>query len=301
MARIDQQQNPSSIVNARSTRSNPGNMVTDSVTVDSLQSVARQVRRNIVRMLSKSQSGHPGGSLSAVELLVSLYFSILRHKPENPEWPDRDRFILSKGHATPVLYSILAEAGYFPREELLTFRQLGSRLQGHVDRDSTPGVEMSGGSLGMGLSFGLGVALAARLDEKDFNVFVMMGDGECEEGQVWEAAMAAAHFNLNRVTAVIDHNKIQNDGYVKDIMNVAPLAPKWEAFGWHTIEIDGHRFEEVLNAYHEAMKVQDRPSVIIAHTVKGKNISFMENNPDYHGKAPTIEQADQAIREIDES
>ena len=276
-------------------------MLTDNVTVKNLEAVAKQVRRNIVRMLTKSQSGHPGGSLSAVELLVALYFSLLKYDPDNPEWPDRDRLILSKGHATPVLYSVLAEAGYFPADELMTFRQLGSRLQGHVDRDSTPGVEMSGGSLGMGLSFGLGVALAARFDAKDFNVFVMMGDGECEEGLVWEAAMAAAHFNLNRVTAIIDHNKIQNDGYVKDIMNVAPLAPKWSAFGWHTIEINGHRFDEILDAYDEAMKTEDRPSVIIAHTVKGKSISFMENNPDYHGKAPTAEQAEQAIREIDES
>lgn len=266
--------------------------------LEQLREVARRMRRHILTMTAAAQSGHPGGSLSAVELVAALYFHVLRYRPQDPVWPDRDRFILSKGHATPLLYAALAEAGYLPVEELATFRTLGSRLQGHPDRRSTPGVEMSAGSLGMGLSYGLGTALAGRLDKKDYRVFVLLGDGENEEGQVWEAALAGAHFALDKVTAVIDHNKIQNDGFVADILQVAPLAPKWAAFGWRTIEIDGHDLAQVTAAYAEAGETKGRPTAIIAHTVKGKGVSFMENNPAFHGKAASPAELAQALAEI---
>ncbi len=268
------------------------------VDVARLEETARRMRRHIVTMTATAQSGHPGGSLSSVELVAALYFQVMRPRPQEPAWPDRDRFILSKGHATPVLYSALAEAGYFATDELSTFRKLGTRLQGHSDRRSTPGVEMSAGSLGMGLSYGLGMALAGRLDKKDYRVFALLGDGECEEGQVWEAALAGAHFGLDRVTAIIDHNRIQNDGFVADIMQVAPLAPKWAAFGWHTIEINGHDMTQVLSAYNEALETTTKPTAIIAHTVKGKGVSFMENNPAFHGKAATPDELKKALAEI---
>ncbi len=266
--------------------------------LSTLQEAARRVRRHIVQMIGKAGSGHPGGSLSAVEVLVALYFQVMRHRPQEPRWSDRDRFILSKGHAAPALYAVLAEAGYFPVEELGTLRQLGSRLQGHADMTKTPGVEMSAGSVGMGLSFGIGTALAARLDGKAHHTYIMLGDGECDEGQIWEAAMSAAHFKVDNLTAIVDRNDIQLTGWSRDVMDLEPLSEKWRAFGWHTIEIDGHDLSEVMAALGEAGGVRGRPAVIIAHTVKGKGVSFMENNPQFHGKAPSPEQVEQALKEI---
>ena len=269
-------------------------------TVEELEAIAREVRRHIVRMTAAAGSGHPGGSLSAVEILVALYWRVLRHNPRQLDWPDRDRFILSKGHASPVLYAVLAETGYFDRAELPTFRKLGSILQGHPDRNFTPGLEAQSGSLGQGLSVGIGMALAGRLDRRPYRVYVLLGDGECDEGQVWEAAMSAAHFKLDTITAIVDRNRIQNDGFVTDIMELEPFADKWRAFGWDVREIDGHSLEQVLAALEAAQQVRGRPGVIIAHTVKGKGVSFMENNPEFHGKAPTSEQLAIALDELAE-
>ena len=249
-------------------------------------------------MIAAAGSGHPGGSLSAAEIVTALYYKVMRHDPEQPQWPDRDRFILSKGHAAPVLYAVLAESGYFPIEELATLRKSGSRLQGHTDRTLTPGVEMSAGSLGMGLSFALGIALAARLDSQSYQVYVLLGDGECDEGEIWEAAMAAAHFEVDNLVAIVDYNKLQLSGWTKDIMNLEPFSHKWQAFGWEVCEIDGHDFEQILAAFENAARVDGRPTVIIAHTIKGKGVSFMENNVDFHGQAPTAEAAKLALEEL---
>ena len=273
-------------------------VATDSI--DQLTATARRVRRHIIEMVTEAQSGHPGGSLSAVEILCTLYFRVLRHDPERPDWPDRDRFILSKGHATPVLYAMLAEAGYFPVEELLSFRKLNSRLQGHSKIDTAPGVEMSAGSLGQGLSYSIGQCLAGRLDGKDYRVYCLLGDGECQEGQTWEALMCAPFYHLDNLVAIIDRNGIQNDWFVKETMDLEPLDAKLTAFGWHVIGADGHDFSSLSSAFDEAKTVRGKPAAIIARTVKGKGVSFMENNPDWHGKAPTKEQAQQALAEIGE-
>jgi transketolase len=267
--------------------------------IPQLEAKATVIRRHIVTMLAKAGSGHPGGSLSAVEILTTLYFKLLRYRPLEPRWPDRDRFVLSKGHAAPVLYAALAEAGYFPVEELSTLRKLGSRLQGHADSTSTPGVEMSSGAVGMGLSFGIGHALAARLDGKDYKTWVLLGDGECDEGQIWEAAAAAKHFKLRHLIAIVDRNRIQNDGFTKDIMDLEPFAEKWRAFGWEVMEIDGHNMGQVVEALEKAQAMsQHCLPLVIAHTVKGKGVRVMENNPDFHGKAPTPEQLEQALKEL---
>jgi transketolase len=267
------------------------------VSLDSLKSAALQMRRDILSTIAAAGSGHPGGSLSAVELLTSLYYTELRHDPSNPGWPDRDKFVLSKAHACPVLYVVLAHCGYFPKEELGTFRKINSRLQGHA-HTMTPGVEMSGGSLGQGLSFAVGAAMAGKLDGRSSRVFAMLGDGECDEGQVWEAAMSASHYRLDNLVAIVDRNGIQNDRFTSEVMNLEPLPDKWRSFGWHVIEIDGHSFPEVLNALDEARSIKDKPTVIIAATVKGKGVSFMENNPDFHGKAPSAEQLELAFKEL---
>lgn len=269
------------------------------LSVVQLKEMAKKLRRHVVTMIARAGSGHPGGSLSAADIITALYFRVLRYKPEDPRWPERDRFILSKGHAAPILYAALAEAGYFPVEELATLRRLDSRLQGHTDSNLTPGVEMSAGSLGMGLSFAIGVALAARLDSRAYRTYVLLSDGECEEGQTWEAALFAAHFKVDNLTAMIDFNGMQLSGWVRDIMNLEPLAQKWEAFGWHTIEIDGHDFDQILGALEAAEKVKGKPTVIIARTVKGKGVSFMENNVAFHGKAPTLEEAERALKELE--
>ncbi|MBI2855875.1 MAG: transketolase [Chloroflexi bacterium] len=265
---------------------------------DELTRIALEVRRDIVSMIAEAGSGHPGGSLSAVEILTSLYYKVMRHKPGDPHWPGRDRFILSKAHACPVLYVLLAHCGYFPRKELWTFRKLNSMLQGHA-HVMTPGVEMSGGSLGQGLSFGLGTALAARLDGRDSRVYVLLGDGECDEGQVWEAAMAAAHYKVDNLVAIIDRNGIQNDRWTREVMGLEPLAEKWRSFGWNTLEVDGHSFPSILDALEKARSVKGQPAAIVAATVKGKGVSFMENNPDFHGKAPNKEQLEQALKELE--
>jgi transketolase len=265
--------------------------------IDELKAMARELRRDIVQTIFTAGSGHPGGSLSELDILIALYFQVMRHDPANPQWPDRDRFILSKGHASPGLYAVLARAGYFPKEELSTFRKLNSRLQGHA-HPMTPGVEMNSGSLGMGLSFALGCALAARLDHKDYLVYVLLGDGECDEGQVWEAAMAAAHHKATNLIAFVDRNRIQNDRFTDDVMSLEPLAQKWRSFGWRVLETDGHDFGAVLAAIDKARRRRTRPTVIIAHTVKGKGVSFMENNPAFHGRAPNRQEFEQAMKEL---
>ena len=267
--------------------------------MEEMQEKTKTLRRHIITMTERAGSGHPGGSLSAVELVTALYFHVLRHDPQNPHWPDRDRFVLSKGHAAPVLYAALAESGYFPVAELLTLRQMGSRLQGHTHMITTPGVEMSAGALGQGLSFGIGNALAARLDGRDYRVYVLLGDGECNEGQVWEAAMAAAHHKLDNMVAIIDRNRLQIDGWCCDVMNTEPFPEKWRAFGWHTIEVDGHDLGQIIAALSEAKTIEGKPTAIIAHTTKGKGVSFMENKAEFHGTAPTSEQAEQALRELE--
>lgn len=264
-----------------------------------LQEIAKKLRRHVITMIATAGSGHPGGSLSAADIITALYFKVMRHDPKNPSWEDRDRFILSKGHAAPILYAALAECGYFPVEELLTLRKLGSRLQGHTDKTLTPGVEMSAGALGQGLSFGIGVALAGRLDSKDYRTYVLLGDGECDEGQVWEAAMSAAHFKIDNLVAIVDRNRLQLDGYCCDIMSSEPLSDKWHAFDWHVLEIDGHDMSQVLTALEKAKEIKGKPTAIIAHTIKGKGVSFMEFNIDFHGKAPTPEQTEKALKELE--
>ncbi len=266
--------------------------------VKRLEEKAKQVRRLIVKMLAKAGSGHPGGSLSSTDLISVLYFSVLRHNPKDPNWPDRDRFHMSKGHCCPLWYAVLAECGYFPADHLWTLRQFGSLLQGHPDR-RTPGINVASGSLGQGLSIGLGMSLAAKVDKKKYRVYVLMGDGEIQEGNIWEAAMAASHYKCSNLCAILDYNGFQIDGKTKDIMNLEPLLDKWKAFGWYTIEIDGHKIKDILQAYQEAESIKDRPSIIIAHTIKGKGVSFMENVVDFHGRAPTKEETEKALKELE--
>jgi len=266
---------------------------------EDLAAVCKRMRRDIVTMIGKAGSGHPGGSLSAVEIVVALYWKIMRHKSADPRWPDRDRFILSKGHAAPVLYAALAECGYFPCSELNTLRQIDSHLQGHADRTATPGVEMSSGSLGQGLSFAAGTALAGKLDKASWRVYALLSDGECDEGQTWEAAMAAPNYKLDNLTAIVDNTGLQLSGFTKDIMNSDPLHDKFKAFGWNVIEVaDGNNIDQVLAALKKAQGCKGKPTVIIAHTVKGKGVSFMENNVDFHGKAPNAEQLEKALKEL---
>jgi transketolase len=267
------------------------------VTINALETQARVIRRLIIEMLGKAGSGHPGGSLSSTDLITALYFSVLRHKPQEPAWPGRDRFHLSKGHCCPLLYAVLAERGYFPKEKLFTLRKLGSLLQGHPDR-RTPGIEVASGSLGQGLSVALGMSLAGKMDDKDYRVYCLMGDGEIQEGNVWEAAMAASHYKCDNLCAMIDYNGFQIDGKTCSIMNLEPLSAKWQAFGWHTIEINGHAMKEILAAYDEAKTVKGKPTIIIARTVKGKGVSFMENVCEFHGRAPTKDETEQALKEL---
>ena len=266
--------------------------------IKELENKAKQIRRLIIQMLAKAGSGHPGGSLSAADLITALYFSVLRHNPKDPAWPGRDRFHMSKGHCCPLWYAVLAESGYFAKEKLMTLRQLGSILQGHPDR-RTPGVDVASGSLGQGLSVGLGISLASKIDKKDSRVYVLIGDGETQEGNIWEAAMACAHYKCDNLCAMLDYNGFQIDGEIKDIMNLEPLSAKWQAFGWHTIEIDGHNMKEILAAYDEAKATLGQPSIIIARTIKGKGVSFMENVVDFHGRAPTKEEALIALKELE--
>jgi len=269
--------------------------------LSALRATATEIRRQIVEMLAEAASGHPGGSLSAVEIVTALYFGgYLRYDPKNPEWPDRDRFILSKGHGVPVQYAALALAGFFPVEELKTLRKIDSRLQGHPVLGTAPGIEASTGSLGQGLSIGLGMALAADLDGKDTRVFVLLGDGECQEGQVWEAAMSAGHHRPSNLIAIIDYNKFQLDGAIADILDLRPLADKWEAFGWSVREIDGHNIGDVMEALEWAVNAKG-PACIVANTIKGKGVSFMEGENAYHGVAPTEEELAKALGELDDT
>ncbi len=266
--------------------------------VDELKRIANHIRVEIIKMIGAAGSGHPGGSLSAVELLVALYFRVLRHDPQNPAWPDRDRFILSKGHGCPVLYATYAEAGYIDPALLATLRKLGSPLQGHPDKRMLPILEASTGSLGQGLSIGIGIALAARMDKKDYHTFVMIGDGESQEGQIWEAAMFAGYHKLANLTAIVDYNKQQLDDFTAKILDLEPLVEKWTSFGWNAVEIDGHDFKQVIPALEEARSATRKPTVIIAHTVKGKGVSFMENNIKWHGVAPKPEEVAAALKEL---
>lgn len=267
--------------------------------IDGLKEIAREIRRDIILMTAEAASGHPGGSLSAADIITALYFKVMRHDPRNPKWPERDRFVLSKGHAAPALYSALARSGYFPVEQLLTLRKMGSPLQGHPELKRLAGVEASTGSLGQGLSIGAGMALAGKMDRKDYRVYVMIGDGESEEGQIWEAAMSSAYYKLDNLTAIIDYNSQQLDGWVKDIMELEPIVDKWKGFGWHVEEIDGHDFHQILKAIDEAKAASGKPTAIIARTVKGKGVSFMENNIEFHGMAPTKEQKELALKELE--
>ena len=273
--------------------------------IKKLENTAKETRRSIIKMLFSAGSGHPGGSLSAADLVACLYFGsypdgepLLRYNPAKPDWPGRDRFHMSKGHCCPLWYAVLAKAGYFSVEELGKLRKLGSMLQGHPDR-RTPGVEVASGSLGQGLSVGLGMSLAGKIDKRDYRVYVLMGDGEIQEGNIWEAAMAAAHYKCNNLCAILDNNRFQIDGKIEEIMNLAPLSDKWRAFGWHVIEIDGHNIEEILCAYEEARNKNSRPTIIIASTIKGKGVSFMENVVDFHGRAPNAEETKIALKELE--
>lgn len=266
--------------------------------INELQKIAKEVRKDIVSMLTESGSGHPGGSLSAVEILTTLYFSEMNINNEDPHNMDRDRFVLSKGHAAPVLYSVLAERGYFNKEELMCLRKLGSMLQGHPNMNYVPGVDMSTGSLGQGISTAVGMAIAGKLDNKEYRVYSVLGDGELQEGQVWEAAMAAAQYKLDNLTAFVDYNSLQIDGKIQDVMSPDPIDEKFKAFGWHVINIDGHNFEAIINAINEAKNTKGKPTMIVAKTIKGKGVSFMEDEAGWHGSTPNKEQCDQALKEI---
>jgi transketolase len=266
--------------------------------LEELQEIAKRIRREIIVMIGAAKSGHPGGSLSAVEMVVELYFNRMRIDPRNPKWPDRDRFILSKGHACPVLYAAMAEVGYTPIDQLNTLRKLGSIYQGHPDMRFIPSLEASTGSLGEGLSLAIGMGLAARLDSRGYRTYAMFGDGEIQEGQIWEAAMAAPFHKADNLVAIVDNNRIQLDGFVADIMAIDPVAEKWRQFGWHTLEIAGNDFAAVQGALAEAAATKGKPTCIVAHTIKGKGVSFMENNPKFHGVAPTQDELKLALQEL---
>ena len=263
-----------------------------------LNEITNVIRKDIVSMICKSKSGHPGGSLSAVEILTALYFDQMNIDPTNPKMEDRDRFVLSKGHAAPALYATLAQRGYFAKEELNNLRQLGSMLQGHPDMKKVPGVEMSTGSLGQGFSVACGMAMAAKLDNAPWNVYALLGDGEVQEGIIWEAAMSAAHYKLDNMIAFLDYNGLQIDGEVESVMNINPIEDKFKTFGWNVITIDGHDFDQIFAALDMAKDTVDKPTLIIAKTIKGKGVSFMENQASWHGSAPSEEQLEQALSEL---
>lgn len=266
-----------------------------------LQRTALEVRKSILKSVHAAKSGHPGGSLSAADILTYLYFEEMDIDPENPRREDRDRFVLSKGHAAPVLYAVLAERGYFPKEDLMQLRKQGSYLQGHPDMKHIPGIDMSTGSLGQGISAAAGIALAEKLKGKDGRVYVMVGDGELQEGQVWEAAMLAGHRRLDNLVVIVDNNNLQIDGTVEEVNSPYPIDKKFEAFQFHTVAVDGHDFEDIRKAFHEACSTKGRPTALIAGTVKGKGVSFMENQCGWHGKAPDDSQFQQAISELEKA
>ena len=268
------------------------------MSVEELKTMAATIRRDIIEMIHTAGSGHPGGSLSATDIVTALYFRVMRIDPQNPDWPDRDRFILHKGHACPVWYAALAERGYYDKSHLGTLRKTNSILQGHADMIKTPGVDMTVGSLGQGFSAGLGMALSGKLRKKDYHIWVVIGDGEMQEGAIWEAAMAGAKWKLDNLTVILDRNRLQNDDFVDVTMPIDPVPDKWRAFNWNIIEIDGHSMEEVVSALEKAKTVKGTPTIIIAHTIKGKGVSFMENVAVWHGKAPSDEETQQALEEI---
>ena len=263
-----------------------------------LKEVSKLIRKDIVTMLTESASGHPGGSLSIADIMAVLFFKEMNIDTSKVNDPNRDRFVLSKGHAAPALYSVLARKGYFGVEELNTLRKTGSRLQGHPNMNDLPGIDMSTGSLGQGISAAVGMALAGKLDSKNYRVYAIMGDGELEEGQVWEASMSAAHYKLDNLTAFIDNNGLQIDGNIEDVMNPGPIDKKFEAFGWNVLKINGHDYDEIISAIAKARELKGKPTVIICDTIKGKGVSFMENEAGWHGTAPNKEQCEQALREI---
>jgi transketolase len=264
-----------------------------------IEKTAYEIRKEIVRMTHKAQSGHPGGSLSAIDVLTCLYMTVMKHDPKNPEWEERDRFVLSKGHASPALYGILAFMGYFPREELMTFRQLNSRLQGHPERLLLPGIEISTGSLGQGLSVANGIAMGLRLKGSKSRVYCVIGDGELQEGQIWEAIQSAGHRKLDNLCAVLDRNRLQIDGEVEKIKHEEPIVDKLTAFGWNALRINGHDYTQILSAFDAASETKGTPTFIVADTVKGKGVSFMENNVDFHGKAANDDECRKALEELD--
>lgn len=270
----------------------------DNSKLEEFQSKAKSVRRNIVEMVYSAKSGHPGGSLSITDILVALYFSELNVDINNPKYENRDRLVLSKGHCSPALYAVLAEKGFIPKEDLKTFRKIDSYLQGHPDMKKIPGVDMTSGSLGQGLSVSNGMAIAGKLDNKDYRVYCILGDGEIEEGQVWEAAMSSSHYKLDNLCVIVDNNNLQIDGKIEDVMNPHPIDKKFESFGFNVLTIDGHNFNEILEAFEKAKSVKGKPTAIIAKTTKGKGVSYMEDNAGWHGKAPSEEEYNLAMNEL---
>ncbi len=268
--------------------------------IKELNEIARELRCTSLRMIHKRQAGHPGGSLSAAEIMTVLYFKVMRIDPENPNWNERDRFLLSKGHASAMLYATLAKRGFFPEEDLQKWGELDCHLQGHPDRLKTPGVDMNSGSLGHGVSSGVGLCLAARQKRKDFRVYTLLGDGECQAGLVWEGANAAAKYALTNLVAIVDHNAVQLDGFVEEVMPIEPLAEKWRSFGWDVFEVDGHDVDQLYQAFLQCIEAQKKPTVIIARTIKGKGVSFMENKAYWHGVAPSTEELTRALHELGE-
>ncbi len=264
-----------------------------------LKEIAKKIRINTLLQIAIAQTGHLGGSLSIVDIITVLYFEKMKIDPKSPKLKDRDRFILSKGHAAPALYATLAERGFFQKNELLNLRKYGSILQGHPDMKKTPGIDMSSGSLGQGLSIAVGMALGAKLDKKPYKIYVILGDGEVQEGQVWEAAMSATHYNLNNIIAILDYNKLQIDGSVKEVMNIDPIDKKFESFGWNVIAINGHDFEDIRKSIDRARCSIMKPTIIIACTIKGKGVSFMENNCQWHSTVPNKSQLEEALKELE--
>lgn len=266
--------------------------------IEELEKISKEIRKDIIEEVYSAKSGHPGGALSIADILSVLYFYEMNINPEKPQDENRDRFILSKGHASPALYAVLAEKGYFPKEDLKKFRKLGSYLQGHPDMKHIPGVDMSTGSLGQGLSVANGIAMMSKLDKKGIRVYCLVGDGEIEEGQIWEAAMSAAQYKLDNLCLIVDNNNLQIDGTIEEVMNSKPIAEKFKSFGFTVMNIDGHDYEEIINAFEVAREIKGKPTVIIAKTIKGKGVSFMENQVDWHGKAPSEEEYTQAMKEL---
>ncbi len=269
------------------------------ISTDSLRQRAKEVRREIIKMLTEAGSGHTGGSLSAADLVTALFFYKMRHRPEDPDWRERDRFILSKGHAAPLLYAVLALSGYFDKDVLKTLRRIDSPLQGHPSSKTLKGVEISTGSLGQGLSIANGIALGLRMSGTGQRVYCLLGDGELQEGQVWEAAMTAAHYGIDNLCAIVDNNGLQIDGFCCDVMKIEPITEKWKAFGWHVIDIDGHDMDQIVSALDEAEGIKGKPSMIVARTVKGKGVSFFEGKAEYHGVAPSKEEREKALKELE--